>query len=147
MSIKSHIPASAKDDSWYNHYVAKIGEESLFKIKNYVYDLCDKLQVGEHLNIETWITHTHKKCQNFKNWSIEDTTDLFVKIIWCYMLESNACYCFSNDYKLFKNYIEDARKMDQQSALHNREHQNKDTRSNGGGTWVQSLRTQSISAP
>ncbi|HEY5591558.1 MAG TPA: hypothetical protein VIK55_11135 [Paludibacter sp.] len=126
MNLKSHIPTSAKDDSWYNHYVSKIGEESLFKIKNYIYDLCDKLKVGEHLDIQTWIDHTHKKCAHFKDWMPLDSTDLFIKIIWCYMTESNGTYCFSNDYSQFRNYI-NARTLDKQSSLHNREYQDKNT--------------------
>ena len=111
MDVKSHIPASNKDDSWCNHYIAKIGETALFRMRDYIYSLCDRLQVGEHFEIEIWIGHVHKKCDNFKNWTVADTTDLFIKIIWCYMTESNGTYCFSNDYKQFRNYIH-ARTLD-----------------------------------
>ena len=105
--IKSLLPTSTTDGSWYYMYVDKIGEDTLFKLKNYIYDLCRKLQVGEHLDIDTWTEHIHKKCVNFKNWKHADTLDLVVKIFWCYMTESNGCYCFSNDYKQFRNYIEE----------------------------------------
>lgn len=111
-TIKSHIPAGAQDVAWYYQYVDMIGEESLFKIKDYVYGLCYKLNVGEHIDIIAWIDHMHIKCQNFKNWSIDHTGDLFIKILWCFLTESNGCYCFSNDYQKFINYIRDARKMD-----------------------------------
>ncbi len=145
MSIKSHIPTSATDDTWYNNYVAKIGEASLYKIKEYIYGLCDRLKVGEHFDIETWIGHVDKKCQNFKNWTRNDSTDLFIKIIWCYMTESNGNYCFSNDYTQFRNYI-DARTLDKQSTLYNREYQDKNTRANGGGTWLQTVGAETVSA-
>ena len=144
-TIKSHIPISAKDVSWYNHYIDKIGEASLFRLKDYIYGLCDRIKVGEFFEIEIWISHVHKKFKNFKNWTLEDTTDLFVKIIWCYMTESNGCYCFSNDYKYFRNYI-DAQKMDRKPGLHQREYQDRNTRANSGDTWMQTFRTEAVPA-
>jgi len=146
MDFAKLIPAP-NDYSWYNHYVSKIGEERLLEIKSYIYDLCDKLNVGDHIQLETWINHTHKKCASINNWTENDTADLFVKIIWCFYLETNMCYCFDKKFTQFKNYIEDARTLDNQSAIHNREHQNKDTRANGGRTWMQTIRTQAVSAP
>lgn len=146
MNIKSHIPATNKDDSWYHHYVAKIGETSLYRMRDYVYSLCDKLQVGERINILVWINQTHKKCSNFKDWSIEDSGDLFVKLIWCYMTESDGAYCFSNDYTQFRHYTHHARTLDKQSSLYQREYQDKNTRANGGGTWMQTVRAEAVPA-
>lgn len=145
MSIKSHIPISNSDDTWYHLYVGKIGETSLFRMRDYIYGLCDRLKVGEYLNITTWINQTHKKCQHLKDWSLDDTTDLFVKIIWCYMTESNGCYCFSNDYKHFRNYIHNARKMDKQPDLPKGQHRESNSGANGRGTRMQGIGTQAIS--
>lgn len=145
MDIKSHIPLSNKDESWYNHYMSKIGEANLYRMRDYIYNLCDKIQVGERINILVWINQTHKKCTNFKEWKHEDTTDLFIKLIWCYMTESDGEYCFSNDYTHFRHYTH-ARTLDKQSSLHQREYQDKNTRANGRGTWMQTIRVETIPA-
>ena len=146
MDVRSHIPISNKDDSWWIHYSAKITEDGIFRMRDYIYDLCDKLKVGEHLDLETWINHTHKKCVNFENWSKKDTTDLFIKLIWCYLTEHRDTYIFSNDLTQFRHYF-DARTLEKQSTLYNRKYQDKNTRTNGGGTWLQTVGTETIPDP
>ena len=145
MNAKVYFPKSQKDVDWYYNYVDRIGEESLFKMRYYIFGLCNKLKVGEHINIDTWIAHVHKKCSEFENWNVDDTTDLFIKLLWCYMTESNGCYCFSNDFKNFRNYIHDARKMDKQLGIYTKEYQVKNYQSNGRGTWMQGIRTEALS--
>lgn len=110
--VKAHIPSSPQDVAWFYKYIDLIGEETLFKMKDYIYSLCYKLSVGEFLDISSWIIHIDKKCKQFENWSIDNTTDLFIKILWCFFTESNGCYSFSSDYKRFLNYMPDARKME-----------------------------------
>ena len=145
MNIKAHLPTSAADRTWCDRYVARIGEDRIMSIKQYVYDLCDKLATGQSINIITWSDHVHKKTKSFRDWKLTDTQDLFIKILWCYMTESNGTYVFSNDYQQFKNYI-DARTLEKTPPIHTGKQDDKNAGANGRGNWMQTLRAESFPA-
>ena len=117
------------DDTWIKHYSELMGEDKLYEYKNKVYQLLLSLKVGQSISVIEWV--------------MPENYDLFIKIVCCFMSETNGCYYFYKNYTQIKRTF-DAEEMEKtcQRLRSKRQDQNAGTdgdRSEGGTGNSQAL--------
>lgn len=133
MDLSQYRPTSyTKDSSWIDNAIATMGEDAFWKYNQKVYDLLDKLEVGQSLAVEDWVA--------------PERFDLFVKIACFYVSESNCNYQINPECNMIKHTF-DAREMEKTLALFRRKRENADAGSDGNGTAGEQRGIEVISAP
>lgn len=133
MDLSQYKPTSyTKDSSWIDKYIATMGEAEFWKYNQKVYDLLNKLEVGQSLAVEDWVQ--------------PERFELFVKIACFYISESNCNYQINNECNIIKHTF-DAREMEKTLALFRRQRREKETGGDGHGVESGQRRIEAIPSP
>lgn len=90
--MKEYLFTDPFDASWIEKYKAAMGEN---EFKNYDKKLCALL-----LNLEAG------QCIKIAGWCKPQNLDLFMKLVQCFIMDSNGRYLFSNDYTQIKKHYD-----------------------------------------
>jgi len=132
MNLSHNALLSLADPTWINDYITKMGEPAFWQYKHKLYAFLDKLEVGQTISVEAWAK--------------PETVDLFIKIVCCYISESECCYQINPEYTIIKRNF-DAQQMERTLTLLACKRQAKGAAPDGSGTECERKGPEAVPAP
>jgi len=132
MNLSNYVLNSLSDPRWIEHYISKMGEKEFWEYKKKVYQLFEKLEVGQSVPVEAWVK--------------PESYDLFIKIVCCFVSESNCCYQINPEYTTIKRNF-DASTLERSLTLLRLKRRSQEIAGNGRGTGSESGGTTLVLTP